>query len=627
MRRGLHKKVLAGLMSFALALPSGSFIQTGSQRVFAAEEDNTVLDKILGAEDISLRMKWNDKSNIGEEHSVAISSGSIIVKDNGTMRKELTAQQLASTEMGIGINLGNTMEATHPVENKASLTKTDYDKGWGKPVTTREYINCLHSYGINTIRIPVAWSNGDIDDGNYTIRSEMFDRIEEVVNYALDNGMYVIINDHWDNQWWGQFGACKKDEEGNKVVDEETRAAAWTRYESYWTQICARFGKYSDHLIFEGANEELGTRLNDVICLNGPAKGYTKPDNAGAVTEITTTIDNNISKIVEKTTMPDGTQTVKETVSEDVNGIVTIKETLNSNKSNVTLIKNTTKYTDGDIINTDATLYTGNSDINSNYSARNVIPESFLNEAKEAGINNITLCIEKNIVDDVKDNQGKRMVIKIEVPETEGLSVGKVMLSKEAVQGAKESSRRFVVKMVNKNPSKSYTVTIPPSELAKMQGDIDISIKSGKVSETGGNKQENIENILSANGIEAEDAAFVSIASNNTKGGIKASAPVVTQSVKAGGKAYVYNYNSKTGKLYEVANSKRTVLKNGMTGIEGYPGNDYVVTGKELTGKNVVTLLSQSKVTFNKTSLKKGNKLKLNITLPSELEIKTSFRT
>lgn len=71
----------------------------------------------------------------------------------------------------------------------------------------------------------------------------------------------------------GAFGACKKDADGNKVADEETRAAAWTRYESYWTQISERFKDYSDHLIFEGANEELGTRLNDAICLNGPAKG------------------------------------------------------------------------------------------------------------------------------------------------------------------------------------------------------------------------------------------------------------------------------------------------------------------------------------------------------------------
>lgn len=294
MRRGLQKKILAGLMSFALVVPSsGIFALADSQKVSAEEDKNTVLTKILGAEDISLRMKWNDKSNIGEEHTVTLSNGSTIkVKDNGTMRKEMTAQQLADTEMGMGINIGNTLEAIHLVENKKNLNGTDFDKAWDAPdsshVVTREYVDLLHSYGINTVRIPVAWSNGDLDDGNYNIRTELFDRVEEVVNYALDNGMYVIINDHWDNQWWGQFGACKKDADGNKVADEETRKAAWTRYEKYWTQICERFKDYSDHLIFEGANEELGDRLNDAICINGPAKGYCKPNNAGADIETVT---------------------------------------------------------------------------------------------------------------------------------------------------------------------------------------------------------------------------------------------------------------------------------------------------------------------------------------------------
>lgn len=282
MKKRSYKKFLAVFLSFAMVVPVGICTVANSQRIFAAEDDNPVFTKILEAEDISLRMKWNDKSNVGEGHTVTFSDGSTITaKDNGSIRKEMTAQQLADTEMGIGINLGNTMEATYAVEKKASLTKTDYDTAWGQPVTTQEYIDCLHSYGINTVRIPVAWSNGDIDDGNYTIRTEMMDRIEEVVNYALNDGMYVIINDHWDNQWWGQFGACKKDADGNKVVDEETRKAAWTRYERYWMQICERFKDYSDHLIFEGANEELGSRLNDSICVNGPAKGYRKPDDAG----------------------------------------------------------------------------------------------------------------------------------------------------------------------------------------------------------------------------------------------------------------------------------------------------------------------------------------------------------
>ncbi|MCR5201502.1 MAG: glycoside hydrolase family 5 protein [Lachnospiraceae bacterium] len=204
------------------------------------------------------------------------------IYDNGSVRADLTSQDLVSNEMGLGINLGNTFEATILPGEKEGKSGYDYESSWGQPQTTRAYINKLHEFGINTLRIPVGWSNGDIDDGNYKIRTELFDRVEEVVNYALDNGMYVIINDHWDNQWWGGFGSAKYDENGDKVPDEEMRAEAWKRYESYWTQISERFKDYSDHLIFEGANEELGDRLNDSIVKEGIYKGYCRPANASA---------------------------------------------------------------------------------------------------------------------------------------------------------------------------------------------------------------------------------------------------------------------------------------------------------------------------------------------------------
>lgn len=56
-----------------------------------------------------------------------------------------------------------------------------------------------------------------------------------------------------------------------KVANEEVRAQAWVRYEKYWTQIADVLTSNSDHLIFEGANEELGDRLNDSIYSNGYA--------------------------------------------------------------------------------------------------------------------------------------------------------------------------------------------------------------------------------------------------------------------------------------------------------------------------------------------------------------------
>lgn len=128
----------------------------------------------------------------------------------------------------------------------------------GNPEATQKTFDGLKSYGVNTVRIPVAWSNFMSQDGKYTINKELFDRVETIVNYALNDEMYVIINIHWDGGWWGMFGAEEYDAKETPIRDE-----AWKKYISIWTQISERFKEYSDHLIFEGANEEISGRLND----------------------------------------------------------------------------------------------------------------------------------------------------------------------------------------------------------------------------------------------------------------------------------------------------------------------------------------------------------------------------
>lgn len=273
MRKNSMKALFAICMSVTMFVTGiGSTVSVKST---AATDDNTSLTKVLSAKDIgNFREKWDDTSNIGPEREITIAGRSTLkVKDNGLMRKDLSSKWLAQNEMGAGINLGNTMEGTLSMAEKEITTDpTKFELAWRdkkEKITSQAYIDCVHSYGINTIRIPVAWSNMVKDnDPTYTIDEKYLGRVEEIVNYALNDGMYVIINDHWDNQWWGQFGACKM-VDGKKVANQEMRDAAWARYESYWTQISERFKNYSDHLIFEGANEELGGRLNDPICSNG----------------------------------------------------------------------------------------------------------------------------------------------------------------------------------------------------------------------------------------------------------------------------------------------------------------------------------------------------------------------
>ncbi len=174
--------------------------------------------------------------------------------DNGVMREGLTALE-ATRLMGNGINLGNTLEACDNNVGIKTNTPLSYETHWGQPKTTQAMIDGMKAAGFDTIRIPVAWMTNatHLYEGDYTIDADYMDRVEEVVRYARKAGMYVIINDHWDGGWYGMFGS----------ESAETRALAMDAYKGMWQQIAERFRDYSDYLIFESANEELGGRFDE----------------------------------------------------------------------------------------------------------------------------------------------------------------------------------------------------------------------------------------------------------------------------------------------------------------------------------------------------------------------------
>ncbi|MCI9079118.1 MAG: cellulase family glycosylhydrolase [Lachnospiraceae bacterium] len=352
-----------------------------------------------------------------------------------------------------------------------------------------------------------------------------------------------------------------------------------------------------------------------------------KDENTGIITEVTTTTEDNKTITIERTQYPDGKETVKETVTEELDNITIVTEKLESTEVNATMVTTTTYDTDDSVIDAHAVIYTGISDINSNYSAKTIIPEEYFLELKEANIKSAELCIEQPIVDAVKDNSGRKMVIKVKIPDVSGISVNKVTVTKEGVASASGGNRKLVVKVVNENPSKSFTVTIPQSEIKKITEDINVTVKTGQISGMDDSKKNKVKNILSSNGIKTENSYVVSIADSESKNnvGIKVTTPVLASSSKAGSSVYVYCYNASTGKLEEIANSKRTVLNDNMAGFEGYAGKDYVITNKELKGKNVITLLDKSKVSFNKTAVKKGGSIKVKTSLPVELKAKSSL--
>lgn len=166
---------------------------------------------------------------------------------------EVTALEL-SKMMGNGIDLGNTHEAYGHGSQPWDTDPKIFEGLWGQPTTTKEMIQGMKDAGFDTVRVPVAWTNAmNYESGDYTINPAMLDRIGEVIDYAIEADMFVIVNDHWDGSWWGMFGS----------ETEKTRQDAMDMYISMWTQIGERYKDKPYNLIFESANEELGDRLND----------------------------------------------------------------------------------------------------------------------------------------------------------------------------------------------------------------------------------------------------------------------------------------------------------------------------------------------------------------------------
>ena len=114
------------------------------------------------------------------------------VKDRGQISFGESTSFEITKAMKAGWNLGNTFDATGAIGMPSELS-------WGQPYTEEEMIDGLAASGIKTLRIPVSWHNHIIDKRTYQISPEWMERVRTVVNWALQNDMYVIINSHHDN--------------------------------------------------------------------------------------------------------------------------------------------------------------------------------------------------------------------------------------------------------------------------------------------------------------------------------------------------------------------------------------------------------------------------------------------
>ncbi len=141
-------------------------------------------------------------------------------------------------DMKIGWNLGNTFDATDDGYRGNDL---DIEKAWAGVKTTEEMIDTIHKAGFNTLRLPVSWHN-HVDE-NFIINTPWLDRVQEVADWAIERGMYVIINIHHDN------------EKGYLYPTNEYYDTAEKYITTIWQQVAERFKDYDEHLIFEAMNE------------------------------------------------------------------------------------------------------------------------------------------------------------------------------------------------------------------------------------------------------------------------------------------------------------------------------------------------------------------------------------
>ncbi|WP_411349847.1 cellulase family glycosylhydrolase [Paenibacillus sp. WLX2291] len=130
-----------------------------------------------------------------------------------------------------GWNLGNSLDSVGADET-----------AWGNPRVTQALIKQIAAQGYKSIRIPVTWDSHIGAAPNYTIDPAYLNRVQEVVNWALNENLYVMINVHHDSWVW----ISKMESQHDTVL---------ARYNAVWKQIADRFKNTSSKLSFESVNE------------------------------------------------------------------------------------------------------------------------------------------------------------------------------------------------------------------------------------------------------------------------------------------------------------------------------------------------------------------------------------
>lgn len=134
-----------------------------------------------------------------------------------------TSTLITAVTLHRGVNFGNMLEAPN-------------EGDWGLSVK-EEYFDLVKEAGFDFVRLPVKWSAHAATDSPYTIDPAFMARIDEIVNWALQRDLTIIVNIH-------HYGEIMSDPAGNR-----------DRYLGLWKQIAEHYKDYPATVLFELLNE------------------------------------------------------------------------------------------------------------------------------------------------------------------------------------------------------------------------------------------------------------------------------------------------------------------------------------------------------------------------------------
>jgi endoglucanase len=125
-----------------------------------------------------------------------------------------------------GVNLGNMLEA--PVEGE-----------WGVRVE-QQYLSLIRERGFDFVRVPIRWNTHADEAAPYTVDPAFFARVDQVMGWALAQGLYVILDFH-------HYEELMLDPAGHRE-----------RCLAIWRQVAGHYRDAPPTVLFELLNEPNG---------------------------------------------------------------------------------------------------------------------------------------------------------------------------------------------------------------------------------------------------------------------------------------------------------------------------------------------------------------------------------